>query len=150
MEVLIVVVIIGVLAALVMPRILGSPEKAKMAEAYQMIGALSRAQQNYMDLNGTTTPSNFICPVPPSTCTLPSSLGMKDIIQKNFRYVCATDSAPELHCYALRMSVPEPNEPYILRAYTGAQAGLWRCYRGYVTADGGVEGASDKGCKPNW
>ncbi|MFH1208256.1 MAG: prepilin-type N-terminal cleavage/methylation domain-containing protein [Candidatus Omnitrophota bacterium] len=52
-EVLIVVVIIGVLAALVIPRFLTAPEKAIVAEANQMLGSLCRAQQAVIDLGGT-------------------------------------------------------------------------------------------------
>jgi type IV pilus assembly protein PilA len=52
-EVLIVVVIIGVLAALVIPRFLTAPEKAIVAEANQMLGSLSRAQQARLDTGGT-------------------------------------------------------------------------------------------------
>ncbi|MFH1208255.1 MAG: prepilin-type N-terminal cleavage/methylation domain-containing protein [Candidatus Omnitrophota bacterium] len=52
-EVLIVVVIIGVLAALVIPRFLTAPEKAIVAEANQMLGSLSRAQQVRLDMGLT-------------------------------------------------------------------------------------------------
>jgi len=48
-EVLIVVVIIGVLAALIIPRFLMAPEKAIVAEANHMLGALNRAQQVRLD-----------------------------------------------------------------------------------------------------
>ena len=43
-EVLIVVVILGVLAALIIPRFLNAPEKAIVAEANQLLGSLIRAQ----------------------------------------------------------------------------------------------------------
>jgi prepilin-type N-terminal cleavage/methylation domain-containing protein len=52
-EVLIVVVIIGVLAALIIPRFLTAPEKAIVAEANQMIGTLIRAQQANIDTGGS-------------------------------------------------------------------------------------------------
>jgi prepilin-type N-terminal cleavage/methylation domain-containing protein len=51
-EVLIVVVIIGVLAALIIPRFLTAPEKAIVAEANQMLGSIIRAEQANMDTGG--------------------------------------------------------------------------------------------------
>jgi prepilin-type N-terminal cleavage/methylation domain-containing protein len=51
-EVLIVVIIIGVLAALIIPRFLSAPEKAIVAEANQMLGSIIRAQQAAMDVGG--------------------------------------------------------------------------------------------------
>ena len=48
-EVLIVVVIIGVLAALIIPRFTAAPEKAIVAEGNQMGGAIGRAQQVRLD-----------------------------------------------------------------------------------------------------
>jgi prepilin-type N-terminal cleavage/methylation domain-containing protein len=54
-EVLIVVVIIGVLAALIIPRFLTAPEKAIVAEANQMLGSMIRAQQANIDTGGVFT-----------------------------------------------------------------------------------------------
>lgn len=51
-EVLIVVVIIGILAALILPRMLSQPEKAVAAEANQFLGVLRRAQTNLVDSTG--------------------------------------------------------------------------------------------------
>ncbi len=52
-EVLIVVVIIAILASLIVPRMLMQTEKAKAAEALQMIGAIKRAADRYYDFHGT-------------------------------------------------------------------------------------------------
>jgi prepilin-type N-terminal cleavage/methylation domain-containing protein len=49
-EVLMVVVIIGILATLVVPRILVQTEKALAAEALQMVGGIQRALQEKYDL----------------------------------------------------------------------------------------------------
>lgn len=51
-EVLIVVVIIGVLAALVVPRMTAQVDRAKGAEALQMIGAIKRSLEGMYDLQG--------------------------------------------------------------------------------------------------
>ena len=54
-EILIVVVIMGVLAALIIPRMLSSPERAMVAEANQMIGAMMRAQRTNVDMGSPFT-----------------------------------------------------------------------------------------------
>lgn len=51
-EVLIVVVIIGVLASLILPRILAQTERAKAAEAFAAIGMIKRAAERQHDLMG--------------------------------------------------------------------------------------------------
>ncbi|MFH0986210.1 MAG: prepilin-type N-terminal cleavage/methylation domain-containing protein, partial [Candidatus Omnitrophota bacterium] len=70
-EVLIVVVIIGVLAALVIPRFLTAPEKAIVAEANQMLGTIIRAQQAKIDAGGT-----FLVAAAPMNTTAWTSLGL--------------------------------------------------------------------------
>ena len=52
-EVLIVVVIIAILASLIVPRMLMQTEKAKAAEALQMVGAMKRALERYVDMSAT-------------------------------------------------------------------------------------------------
>ena len=54
-EVLVVVVILGVMATLVLPKFLAQPESASLAEANRMLGVLVRAQDTEMQLDGTTT-----------------------------------------------------------------------------------------------
>jgi prepilin-type N-terminal cleavage/methylation domain-containing protein len=44
-ELMIVVVIIGILAALILPRLMAQPEKAVLAEAIQYLGVIKRAQE---------------------------------------------------------------------------------------------------------
>jgi prepilin-type N-terminal cleavage/methylation domain-containing protein len=51
-ELMIVVVIIGVMASLVVPRLFGQSEKARAAEAVNMLGSIRRAEQAYFDRRG--------------------------------------------------------------------------------------------------
>lgn len=51
-EILIVVVILGILASMTLPRFLAQPEKATVAEANQMLGAMMRGQQANIDTGG--------------------------------------------------------------------------------------------------
>jgi len=53
-EVLVVVVIIGILASLILPRLLHQPERARIAEANQFLGVMRRAQINSVDTTGRT------------------------------------------------------------------------------------------------
>jgi len=53
-ELLIVVVIISVLAALIVPRFLSQAKRAQTAEALQVIGAIRRATFRYLDAGGST------------------------------------------------------------------------------------------------
>lgn len=88
-EVLIVVVIIGILASLILPRLIAQPERARVAEANQYVGVLRRAQVNTADSTG----GNFVA-VNSGTgvgfaaigLTAPGSAGI-------FSYVC-TAGAP--------------------------------------------------------
>ena len=86
-EVLIVVIIIGVLAALIIPRFLTAPEKAIVAEANQMLGSLIRGQEAVIDLggafvgSGTLTTANWTS----LGLTIPSSAS-------KFAYSCTSPS----------------------------------------------------------
>ena len=51
-EVLIVVVIIGILSSLAIPRFFGQAEKAKAGEAINMLSSIRRAQLQYYDAHG--------------------------------------------------------------------------------------------------
>jgi type II secretory pathway pseudopilin PulG len=50
-EILIVIVIIGIMAALAIPRFFGQTEKARTSEAINMLSSLRRAQLQYADAN---------------------------------------------------------------------------------------------------
>jgi prepilin-type N-terminal cleavage/methylation domain-containing protein len=52
-ELAVVIVIIGVLAAFGVPRFLKSVERSKAAEAFSYLGAVYSAQERYLALNGT-------------------------------------------------------------------------------------------------
>ena len=98
-EILIVVVIIAILAALILPRFLAQPEKARIAEATQMLGAIMRAQQVQLD---TQSPQgqNFVQVNSNATANW-GSLGMVQPNEANFRYSCAGGAT--LACVATRM-----------------------------------------------
>ncbi|HNX69411.1 MAG TPA: prepilin-type N-terminal cleavage/methylation domain-containing protein [Candidatus Omnitrophota bacterium] len=68
-EVLVVVVIISVLAALIVPRITGNVKRARLAEAIQTCGMIARAQVRYASIYGalTTDLSKLDITLKPST-----------------------------------------------------------------------------------
>ena len=51
-EILIVVVIIGIMASLTIPRLTGQPEKARVAEAVGILSAMRRGQEIYYNEHG--------------------------------------------------------------------------------------------------
>ena len=65
-ELMIVVVMIGIMASLILPRLRGHQERARVAEAINVLGAICRAQMAYFDENGA-----FLQLLPAGTATLP-------------------------------------------------------------------------------
>ncbi|MGI6241642.1 MAG: prepilin-type N-terminal cleavage/methylation domain-containing protein [Candidatus Omnitrophota bacterium] len=98
-EVLIVVVIVAILAAMVLPRFISQPEKAILAEATQLLGALKRAQIQTMDMEVATAWQAI------SNVTNENDMkkiGMKAVADsKFFTYSC---SATDNTCTAIRKS----------------------------------------------
>ena len=83
-EVLIVVVIIAILASLIVPRMLAQTQKAKAAEAHQMVGAMVRALERYYDFNGSVPSAWLITePVPGSRRDDWSPIGLSGIGNSN-------------------------------------------------------------------
>jgi prepilin-type N-terminal cleavage/methylation domain-containing protein len=124
-EVLIVVVIIGVLAALVIPRFVAAPEKAIAAEANQMLGSLIRAQQARIDGG-----SSFLVNGPPLNATAWTALGMVSPVTSKFVYSCAT--SPE--CTAARTPSGGSASTITFNSTTNA----WACTTSYTAlANGG-------------
>ncbi len=161
-EVLIVVTIIGVLATLIIPRLLGSVETANLAEVYTRLGALTRAQERYMDLN-LAPPLAVTCANPPANCgsTALQSLGIADFPQDKFRYRCVTTGPTYAYCDAYRWMSGAITTARIIKFYihdaVPAQVGVWYCGAagspGYVRADTGTVGYNTKpgvGCKANF
>ena len=96
-EVLIVVVIIGILAALILPRMLAAPEKARIAEAKQMLGAIRRAQIVVKD----SSPAATYLVLTHATGSTWSALGMvAPASSPNFTYSCETTNNS---CTALKV-----------------------------------------------
>jgi prepilin-type N-terminal cleavage/methylation domain-containing protein len=89
-EILIVVVIIAILAALILPRFLAQPEKAVLAEANQMLGAIARAQNVYGDSNNATA-GTWVA-VASATVADWNKIGMQMPATTNFTYACTASS----------------------------------------------------------
>jgi len=103
-EILIVVVIIGVLAALVLPRMLSQPERAIIAEGHQYLGVIRRAQNTYKSSTGDTAYLAFSANVTGVTATNTndewSELGLDNLPASTaFSYTCSTTE-----CSAIRDS----------------------------------------------
>ena len=86
-EILIVIVILAILATLVLPRMLAQPEGALVAEANQVLGALARSQDTFMQMSGTTTAGLEF--TSPGTATEWGRLGLQPpVAGSRFTYAC--------------------------------------------------------------
>ena len=117
-EVLIVVVIIGILAALILPRFITVPERAVTAEGNQMIGALIRAQQQRADAGGGAVLNN------PLVAGDWTTLGMVAPANGRFAYGCAGTS-----CTATRAAGNTISLDWTTN--------LWTCVGAYSAAPNG-------------
>ena len=122
-EVLIVVVILSVLAALVIPRMIASPEKAMVAEANHMLGALVRAEQARGDTGG-----GFIGAGTLLTANW-NSLGMAiPASASKFVYACTSPT-----CTAARTPTGGSSSTLTLNVGTNA----WSCSTSYTPLSNG-------------
>ena len=122
-EILIVVVIIAVLAALIVPRMVGSPEKAMVAEANHMLGAIARAQQSRSDTSGGFIGAGTL------TTAQWTSLGMTiPTTTAKFVYACTSPT-----CTAARTPVGGSAGTVQLNVNTG----VWSCMTSYTSLTNG-------------
>jgi prepilin-type N-terminal cleavage/methylation domain-containing protein len=92
-EILIVVVIIGILAALILPRMLAQPERAIMAEGLNYLGVIRRAQDANAQPTGTFADANSGDPdaSPAGPNAEWSGLGLDKLPKgSRFKYVCSS------------------------------------------------------------
>ena len=87
-EIIIVIVILGILATLALPRITGQMESAKAAEAMNIFGAVKRAAIDCYDLAGGSTSGTF------SNCNTQALLGVTVSSGAKFSYYATTQSGP--------------------------------------------------------
>jgi len=135
-EILIVIVILGILAAMILPRFLSQTENAYVAEAQQVLGVLRRAEANYCDM--TSCGSSYFGVGADATVADMPTLGLKAIPATNFTYECGSDGT----CKATRKSGSAANGTISL-----AIGGGFTCDDSkYVAVD---SADPSKGCKPN-
>lgn len=104
-ELLVVIIIMGILSAIALPSFLNQANKAKGAEAKQLIGASNRAQQAYYLERNQFAPSFTLL-----------SLGIQTSTN-NFTYAVDTSAGSPV---SIIRNVAYPRNPAALRAYTGA------------------------------
>ena len=143
-EVLIVVVIIAILASLIVPRMLMQTEKAKAAEALQMIGAIKRAAERYYDFNGTyDVPSVNIVSSPAGTSGDWADLGLTGIEKtKDWKYSYLRDVGN----FVLRAQDYDSATGLVGKKYEAHYELMtgWECGPGFKYIDNDSSGAS--GC----
>ena len=100
-EIIIVIVIIGILATVALPRVTGQIEVARSAEAINMFGAIRRAAINCVDMsNATGLPAG--ANVASANCLTWSQLGMTAPVDALFTYTSSTDAAGSMQFKATR------------------------------------------------
>ena len=108
-EVLIVVVIIAVLAALILPRFVGQTERAVIAEGQQILGAMRRGQLNWMDFTGNAAPTDVTsCGFAACNAAANATWARIGVNPPNegtgrYNYACTTASG---NCVATRVNDP--------------------------------------------
>ena len=124
-EILIVVVVIGVLASLILPRMLTAPEKAIVAEANQLVGAMVRSELSNLDTGGTWV--DISSTIAASEWT---KLGMNtpSIGQKKFDYTCSSSG-----CKASRSGSGSDTNKWVHFNTTGT----WSCGSDYRSMSNG-------------
>ncbi len=144
-EVLIVVVIIAILASLIVPRMLMQTEKAKAAEAIQMIGAIKRAAERYYDFHGSyDAPSGTYIQSDPWGTPLGdwADLGLTGIEKsKAWKYVYYG-----FHSYLSVQAYDETATNWL--AYVDANgSGIWICFEVFKAVEPDSDpNMSTKGC----
>jgi len=84
-EILIVVIILAILAAMILPRFLSQSENAYIAEASQVLGVLRRAEANASDLG---LGYKALTSAEVATDAAMNPLGLKPLMTTNFNYEC--------------------------------------------------------------
>jgi prepilin-type N-terminal cleavage/methylation domain-containing protein len=134
-EVLIVVVVIGILASLIIPRVMDVPEKSFVQEANHMLSALLRAEQanlakgdGFIQVtdNTNSAPWQLLGLQPPGVAQVSGS-GPK------FNYTCEVDAGVNV-CWARR---PNQNQKWIRAPLYGG--GTWSTGSDYsILQNGGA------------
>ena len=140
-EILIVVVILGILASMILPRLLSQTERAVIAEGQQMLGAIRTAQTRTQDLAGNAGYLAITsCGVGACTGSEWTAIGMGTPVtgQGAFNYVCASGGTS---CTATRVGTARAANTITLD-----QAGNWTCggigtpvYTATTPASGGCQ-----------
>lgn len=148
-EILVVVIIIAILAAMILPQMLGQSERGAIAEAQNMLGALRRAQMTYSDVKGIDggAGDSFIvltdCGADNTTCAAELAELNLGAMQTSgyFKFSCAAAGT----CTATKKAGTYANATITI----GIRSGTYTCGgaeagKKYVAAD---SSDSKKGCK---
>ena len=123
-EILIVVVILGILASMILPRLLSQTERGVIAEAQQMLGAIRTAQTRTEDLGGGTGYQTITsCGVSACTASEWTTIGMTAPTtgMGNFNYACTAGTTV---CTATRVGGGAAHAGNTIQLN---QTGAWTC-----------------------
>ncbi|MBI3999034.1 MAG: type II secretion system protein [Candidatus Omnitrophica bacterium] len=132
-ELLIVIVILGILAALIVPRLIANTNRARNAEATNMLGAIRRAQLAQMDQAGVTTTTLANCggtssAQPTAACAGNpgwTALGLGTLpASRRFNYSCPQGPAATTLCTATKAP---PTTGGLTRITMNVETGVIAC-----------------------
>jgi len=150
-ELLVVVAILGVLAALIIPRFLSQTKRAGTGEAIQMIGAMKRTYLNYKDSGGAALALSES-----SSTDSWEKFGMKKPNSKLWYYratIPSSSSSNPAQFYAIYIADgikggynPTPNT-YMLLQVTSDGTETWGCSSGMQKLYGSADKTLTIGCQ---
>ncbi len=144
-EIIIVVVILAILAALILPRLLAQPERAVINEGQNMLGTIRKAQIGFADTNGGVFQN---CAAAACTAAELANLGV--VIpnlgagNNHYTYDCnniAAGAGPPptpatFNCVATRIAGPDAAVAPILGSTIALnEAGVFVCAGGYALSN---------------
>jgi prepilin-type N-terminal cleavage/methylation domain-containing protein len=139
-EIIIVIVIIGIMATIALPRITGQQEVVRAGEAYNMFSSISRAARECVEANGGNA----------TTCVTQAALGVQPPLNALFAY-SASGSATTASYRALR------NSHALCMMLTNATGAVVYSYNNPTTnpyaqtlTRTGMVGAVGGNCATNW
>lgn len=121
-EILVVVLMVAILAAIALPRLVNQSDKAVAAEALTMAGSIKRAELRYFDENGQWLPSDDVCGTAADSAALLISCGGNEKWTYEVDAADVTDAASVVSITAVNKAV---NADKLILHVSGANKNKW-------------------------
>ena len=139
LEILIVIVILAIMAALVVPRMMSRSNTAYVAEAQRTLGSMKRMQNSFADIDGSI--GNWVTISNGNVASEWSKISMVPPNSPNWNYSCDTSQ-----CFAVGITLN--GSINMLKDGTMACGNIGGVGTGLFSADGSANGTyQSKGCR---